>query len=322
MQTFLDQLNARLLSLGDGRQPQNLYQPISYSLKAGGKRVRPSLMFLAYRLFCDGDAAQILPLASGIETFHNFTLLHDDLMDNSPLRRGRPSVHKKWSANTAILSGDAMELLAFGEVLRSPEHCRDEAARLFTRTAIEICEGQQLDMDFEQRGDVGVADYIEMIRLKTAVLLACALKMGAMAGGATEEQASTLYYFGIDTGLAFQLQDDYLDVYGDPKVFGKPIGGDIMENKKTFMLIKTYEMATDEQRERLDRWMTTATENPQEKISGVTAIYNEVGTPAVAQQLIDHYFSHAFRLLNSLDVAEERKAGLKEFAEKMMKREK
>lgn len=322
MQTFLNQLNQRLLSLGSNRQPQNLYAPITYSLEAGGKRVRPSLMFLAYRMFSDGDIDQILPLASGIETFHNFTLLHDDLMDNSALRRGRPAVHKQWNANTAILSGDAMELLAFEEILRAPMHCRDEAAHLFTRTAIEICEGQQLDMDFEQRRNVRVDEYVEMIRLKTAVLLACALKMGAIAGGATEEQATLLYQFGIDVGLAFQLQDDYLDVYGDPSVFGKPIGGDILENKKTFMLIKTYEMVSEVQRLKLDLWMATTPENPKEKIAAVTALYNEVGTPKVAQSLIDDYFNRAFHELDALNIAEERKEALRNYALKMMKREK
>lgn len=322
MQTFLDQLNQRLLSLGANRQPQNLYAPITYSLEAGGKRVRPSLMFLAYRMFSDDNTDSILPLASGIETFHNFTLLHDDLMDNSALRRGRPTVHKQWNANTAILSGDAMELLAFEEILRAPEHCRDEAARLFTRTAIEICEGQQLDMDFEQRSDVSVSEYIEMIRLKTAVLLACSLKMGAIAAGASEEQALLLYDFGINVGLAFQLQDDYLDVYGDPLVFGKPIGGDILESKKTFMLIKTYEMATEVQHQKLDLWMATTPENPKEKIAAVTALYNEVGTPKVAQSLIDDYFSRAFHELDALNIPEERKEGLRNYALKMMKREK
>jgi len=179
MEKFLQQLNARLLSICSERDPKNLYLPINYSLDGGGKRVRPALMYLAYRLYRD-DTEHILPMASAIETFHNFTLLHDDLMDNAATRRGRPAVHKKWNANTAILSGDAMQLLAFDELLRSPEHCLTEVANLFTCTAIEICEGQQLDMDFENRNNVSEAEYIEMIRLKTAVLLACALKMGAI----------------------------------------------------------------------------------------------------------------------------------------------
>lgn len=321
MEKFLQQLNARLLSICSGRDPENLYLPIHYSLEGGGKRVRPALMYLAYRLYRD-DTEPILPMASAIETFHNFTLLHDDLMDNAAVRRGRPAVHKRWNANTAILSGDAMQLLAFSEILQCPERCRTEAASLFTRTAIEICEGQQLDMDFERRSDVAEAEYIEMIRLKTAVLLACALKMGAICAEAPATEASTLYDVGINIGLAFQLQDDYLDVFGDPKVFGKPIGGDISENKKTFMLIKTYEMANAEQRRRLDHWMAVGTESGQEKIDAVTALYNEIGTPAVAQQLIDSYFEKAFRLLGGINAPAERKQALEDFACRMMRRDK
>lgn len=321
MEEFIRQLNARLLAICGNREPNNLYEPIYYSLEAGGKRIRPVLMWFAYRLYRDGFEP-ILPLAAGLETFHNFTLLHDDLMDNASTRRGRAAVHKKWNVNTAILSGDAMQLLAYEEINKSPQECRNEATSLFVQTAIEICEGQQYDMDFENRSDVSVDEYIAMIRLKTAVLLACALKMGAMAAGALSKDADLLYDFGINIGLAFQLQDDYLDVYGDPKVFGKPIGGDILENKKTYMLIKTYAMATSEQRKRLDLWMTTTAKNPQEKIAAVTALYNEIGTPTVAKQLIGQYFDRAFQLVEHLNAPQDRKQELVDFAKSMINRQK
>lgn len=321
MTAFLQQLNAHLLDMCHTHQPQNLYDPIAYSLEAGGKRIRPALMQLAYNIYRNGFEP-IIPLAAGIETYHNFTLLHDDLMDNSPTRRGRDSVHKHWNANTAILSGDTMLIMACREIAQCPEYCRDEATKLFLQTALEVCEGQQYDMDFERRNDVSVAEYIEMIRLKTAVLLACALRLGAIAAQAPNEEASVLYDFGINIGLAFQLQDDYLDVYGDPLTFGKPIGGDIFENKKTFMLIKTYEMATDSQRKELDRWMTDSTASRQEKIAAVTEIYNAVGTPRVAQELIDQYFETAFQLLDSLKVDSERLRPLVDFAKSMINRKK
>lgn len=318
---LIKMVNDYIESTSVNRKPEGLYEPIRYVLSLGGKRIRPVLMLLAYNMFKD-DPETIMETAVGLETYHNFTLLHDDLMDNADVRRGMPTVHKKWNANTAILSGDTMLIIAFQRVARCKEEKLRPVLDLFTKTVLEIDEGQQYDIDFETRNDVTEEEYIEMIRLKTSVLLACAVKMGAILAGAGEEDASNLYNFGEKLGLAFQLQDDLLDVYGDPKVFGKAIGGDITSNKKTFMLINAFNRADAETRAELERW-TTATEfDPAEKIAAVTEIYNRLGIDKLAEQRIKEYFEQSRQHLDELSVSDDRKAVLREYTERMMNRKK
>ena len=294
-------------------EPEGLYEPVEYVLGLGGKRIRPVLMLLAYNLYRE-DVDRIFPQAAGIETYHNFTLLHDDLMDKADMRRNKPTVHRKWDENTAILSGDAMLILAYQFMMQDcPAGCMKEVMGIFGRTALEVCEGQQWDMEFESRTDVGVDEYIEMIRLKTSVLLAGSLKIGAVLGGASEKDAQLLYDFGIKMGLAFQLQDDYLDVYGDPAVFGKKIGGDILCNKKTYMLINALLLADDGQRAELKRWIDAREYEPQEKIQAVTALYDQIGIRELCDKKITAYFEKAGECLNALEVDDCRKQMLREF---------
>ena len=302
------------------RQPHSLYSPIQYVLSIGGKRIRPILMMLAYNLY-EEDPVRILPVASAIETYHNYTLLHDDLMDHADVRRGHPTVHKKWNENTAILSGDSMLVLAYERMAQCPVGKLKPVLDLFTETALEIGEGQQYDMEFEKRNDVREEEYIEMIRLKTSVLLACALKMGAILADAPEEDAANLYKFGELVGLAFQLQDDYLDVYGDPAVFGKAIGGDLLCNKKTYMLINAFNMANDAQRQELEQWVSAVNPDPVEKIASVTRLYNEIGIRESAEQKIRYYFNESRKYLAAVNVPESRKAELMAYTDKMMHRE-
>lgn len=316
---ILEKINSYLCSLPYTRKPQSLYEPIRYVLSMGGKRIRPSLMLMAYNMYKD-DVESILPQACGIETYHNYTLLHDDLMDNAAVRRGHQTVHLKWNANTAILSGDQMYLLAYRHMSQCGEDKLKAVLDIFTATALEIGEGQQYDMDFETRTDVTEDEYIEMIRLKTSVLLACALKIGAMLAGASGEDADNLYKFGEQMGLAFQLQDDYLDVYGDPKVFGKAIGGDILCNKKTYMLINAFNRAGGTQREELERWITAEDFNPEEKIKAVTSIYNELGIDRLAEDKIRYYFDQSSKYLAKIRVSDERKSVLAAYTDTMMKR--
>lgn len=316
-----EKVNAYIASLPYERRPKSLYDPIEYVLAAGGKRIRPSFVLMAYNLFHD-DVDRILPVATALETYHNYTLLHDDLMDKADMRRGRPTVHKKWDDNTAILSGDTMLVLAYEHLAKCDTKYLKPALDLFTETALEVSEGQQFDMEFETRNDVAEEEYIEMIRLKTSVLLACALKMGAVVAGASDADANALYAFGEKVGLAFQLQDDLLDVYGDPKVFGKAIGGDITSNKKTFMLINAFNRADAGTRAELERW-TTATEfDPAEKIAAVTEIYNRLGIDKLAEQRIKEYFEQSRQHLDELSVSDDRKAVLCEYTERMMNRKK
>ncbi|MDD7159700.1 MAG: polyprenyl synthetase family protein, partial [Bacteroidales bacterium] len=258
------------------RKPETLYEPIRYVLSLGGKRIRPVLMLMSYNLYKD-DADTILPTACGLETYHNYTLLHDDLMDNADMRRGHATVHKKWDANTAILSGDSMLVLSYQRIAQCAPQYLPQILDLFTTTALEIGEGQQYDMEFETRDDVCEAEYIEMIRLKTSVLLACAMKMGAIQAGASAADQDALYRYGESLGLAFQLQDDYLDVYGDPSVFGKNIGGDITSNKKTFMLINALLRAEGQDKAELEAWIARKDFDRQEKVDAVTHLYTKLG---------------------------------------------
>ena len=302
------------------RQPTSLYDPIKYVLSIGGKRIRPVLLLLTYNMYRD-DIERVMPTAVGLETYHNYTLLHDDLMDKADMRRGMPTVHRKWDDNTAILSGDSMLVVAFQRVAQCPAENLQDILSLFTMTALEIGEGQQYDMDFENRMDVTEDEYIEMIRLKTSVLLACAVKMGAIMAGASDEDAKKLYAFGEKLGLAFQLQDDLLDVYGDPKVFGKAIGGDITSNKKTYMLINAILRANNEQREELIKWITTENFDKEEKIKAVTKLYNKIGIRQLCEKKINDYFAEALTYLEKVNVPEEKKTALQRFTDQMMHRE-
>jgi geranylgeranyl diphosphate synthase type II len=316
---ILNLISEYIKKLPFDRKPKSLYEPIKYVLSMGGKRIRPTLMLLAYNLYKD-NPADILSSAVALETYHNYTLLHDDLMDNADLRRGHETVHKKWNANTAILSGDSMLVMAYELMKKCGNEHLKEVLDLFTETALEIGEGQQYDIDFESRNDVSEDEYIEMIRLKTSVLLACALKIGAILAGAPKEDADNLYKFGEQIGLAFQLQDDYLDVYGDEKVFGKAIGGDITSNKKTYMLINAFLRADDAQRKELAKWIEAKDFDRTEKVNAVTNLYNEIGIDKIAEQKIAFYFEQSTKYLDAVNVSEERKAILRAYAEKMMKR--
>lgn len=317
---LIKKVNDYIESTSVNRQPEGLYEPIRYVLSLGGKRIRPVLMLLAYNMFKDNPET-IMETAVGLETYHNFTLLHDDLMDNADVRRGMPTVHKKWNANTAILSGDTMLIIAFQRVARCEEDKLRPVLDLFTKTVLEIDEGQQYDIDFETRNDVTEEEYIEMIRLKTSVLLACAVKMGAIMAGASEEDASHLYNFGEKLGLAFQLQDDLLDVYGDPKVFGKAIGGDITSNKKTYMLINAFNRANAEQKKELQKWCSGEKFDRKEKVAAVTRLYDEIGIRQLCEAKIEHYFAEGKKWLDQVALPEERKVELRAYTNQMMKRE-
>lgn len=324
---MLEKINKYIDQLPLDVEPKGLYEPIRYVLSLGGKRIRPALMMMAYEMWQE-NGEDILPQAVALETYHNFTLLHDDVMDNADVRRGKPTVHKKWNENTAILSGDNMLVLAFKwmqeltPALKARHGVKSKVLATFTQTAIEINEGQQYDVDFETRNDVTEAEYIEMIRLKTSVLLACAVKIGALLAGAPEEDVENLYKFGEAMGLAFQLQDDYLDVYGDPKVFGKEIGGDIASNKKTYMLINALQKAEGEDKAELQGWIDKADCNRADKVAAVTALYNKLGIDKMAKVKMESYYQQALQALAKVNVPEEKKAPLLAYAAKMMKREK
>ena len=317
---ILEIVNRALASLHYPQRPQDLYEPIRYVLSMGGKRIRPVLMLMSYNLYRD-DVERIVMPAIGLETYHNFTLLHDDLMDRADVRRGFKTVHKRWNDNQAILSGDTMLVLAFQRMAQCDERLLPLVMELFATTALEIDEGQQYDIDFEKRNDVTEDEYIEMIRLKTSVLLACALKMGALLAEAPADDASALYDFGEQLGLAFQLQDDYLDVYGDFKTFGKRIGGDILCNKKTFMLINAFQRANEEQRRELEKWITAEHYDEEEKIKAVTRLYDEIGIPQLARQKIEYYYQLAEQSLAKVDLPKERKQLLWQYAQQMMNRQ-
>ena len=317
---LLVKVNDFLDHLQYNRKPEGLYAPVKYVLSMGGKRIRPLLLLLAYNLYKD-DPESVLMQACALETYHNYTLLHDDLMDNAEMRRGHETVHKRWDANTAILSGDSMLVLAYERMAKCREAYLQDVLYTFTETALEIGEGQQYDMDFETRNDVTEAEYIEMIRLKTSVLLACAMKIGAILADAPKQDQENLYKFGEQIGLAFQLQDDYLDVYGDPKVFGKKIGGDIISNKKTYMLINAFNRADAELRRELVHWIEAKTFDCDEKVAAVTAIYNKVGVDKLASEKIACYFQASKKYLDAVQVSEDRKAELRLYARKMMERE-
>lgn len=314
-QTFEEYLQ----NLDYSHNPDNLYAPIRYVLSLGGKRIRPTLLVLAYNMYAE-DVKSVYDVAVGMEVFHNFTLLHDDVMDNAEMRRGSLTVHKKWNENTAILSGDGMFVLAYQYLAKCNPIYLKQVLDLANDTFIGITDGQQFDMDFETRSDVSESEYIEMIRLKTSILLAACLKMGALLGGASELDASLLYSFGEKLGLAFQLQDDLLDVYGDAKVFGKRIGGDIVCNKKTYMYINTCLLASEEEKGVLAKWAQYEGDDVDAKIEAVKAVYDSVGIKGKAEAKIEELFNEAMSLLNKVSVSEDRKNVLREYALGLMNR--
>ena len=319
--SFLIEEQIKQLAIGN-QTPAGLYEPIDYVLAAGGKRVRPVLTLMACNLFSD-DIGDALTPAIALEVFHNFTLMHDDVMDRADVRRNRPTVHKRWNESTAILSGDAMMILAYRYICSAPSGIVSALLDIFTRTALEVCEGQQYDMDFEQRTDVTIDEYLQMIRLKTAVLLAACLKIGAICGGANAANAESLYHFGISLGLAFQIQDDWLDVYADPDVFGKAIGGDIMSGKKTFLLLTACEKADGKTRNELNELLANIEISADEKVSRVKAIYDRLEVSDRAQEIMDNYRQQAMSHLREVVVPNEsRKAILENFTVKLFKREK
>ncbi len=317
---LLERINSHIAGLQFTRTPQGLYAPVTYVLSMGGKRIRPVLMLMAYNLYQE-DIDRIFNPATGIEVYHNYTLLHDDLMDRADRRRGKETVHKIWDDNAAILSGDAMLVLAYQFMAQCPIEYLREVLDIFSQTALEICEGQQLDMEFEHRKDVKEEEYLEMIRLKTSVLLAASLKIGALLGGASSEDAERLYDFGMNLGVAFQLKDDFLDVYGDAAIFGKNIGGDILCNKKTYMLIKAFEHADKNQLIRLNAWVDAVSFNPEEKIAAVTELYNQIGIKELCEKKMEKYCERAMESLMAVKVADKKKEELKNLMANLMHRE-
>ncbi len=299
--------------------PEGLYLPIEYVMSLGGKRIRPTLCLAACYLF-DDKMEKAFQAGIGLEVFHNFTLLHDDVMDKADVRRNRPTVHVKWDDNTAILSGDAMLIKAYQYISCVDTSCLKEVLDLFSQTAMEVCEGQQFDMEFESRDDVQVDEYLNMIRLKTAVLLAGSLKTGAIIGGASNEDANFLYEFGENIGLAFQLQDDFLDVYGNLETFGKAIGGDIVNNKKTFLLINALQMASGSLHQELQAWIKSESYDKDEKINAVRSIYNELGVDKLARDKMSFYFDKAMIALDNVNGKESMKNELRQFAVKLIER--
>ena len=300
--------------------PAALYEPISYILSLGGKRMRPALLLVACDLF-GGDAGAAISPALAIEVFHNFTLMHDDIMDNAPLRRGSVTVHERWNKNVGILSGDVMLVQSYKLMMQVEGSLLRPVLDVFNATAIGVCEGQQLDMGFEERDNVGIDEYINMIRLKTAVLLGGALKIGALIGGASIEDAELLSSFGEHLGIAFQLQDDILDVYGDPEKFGKQVGGDIISNKKTYLLIKALELAGKQHKKELSDWTALTQFNKAQKVSAITSIYNILEVRRYAENAMQAYAHKAFEALDAINLPEEHKQYLRDFADGLLVRE-
>lgn len=317
---ILEKVEHEISQLSFEYPPKSLYDPIEYILSLGGKRIRPALALMACNLYKENIDNVINP-ALGVEVFHNFTLLHDDLMDKADKRRNKPTVHKVWNDNTAILSGDAMLIAAYQLIGKTEPDYLKEVFDLFTETALEICGGQQYDMEFESRSDVTEEEYMEMIRLKTAVLLACSLKTGAWMGGAPEEDADHLYAFGIHIGLAFQLQDDLLDVYGDTATFGKNIGGDILCNKKTFLLVNALKSASPDQRKVMDDWMARESFEPAEKIEAFTSMYNTLDLRKKTEKKIQYHYDEAMKRLQALTVAPEKLSVLRNVCDRLMCRQ-
>ncbi|MGL2987156.1 polyprenyl synthetase family protein [Flavobacterium sp. RSSA_27] len=301
------------------KEPQHLYNPIIYILSLGGKRIRPVLTLMSTEIF-DANYKKALPAALAVEVFHNFSLVHDDIMDAAPLRRGHQTVHEKWDTNTGILSGDAMLILAYQYFEKYEPKTFRKLAKLFSKTALEVCEGQQWDVDFETRMDVTIPEYLKMIEFKTAVLVAAAMKMGAIIAKTSKSNAKLIYDFGLNLGIAFQLQDDFLDAFGDPATFGKQVGGDIIENKKTFLFLKAMEFSTPTQQSRLLHLFSEHLENSEAKIEEVKQIFDETGASQATQKAIKEYTHQAFETLEKMKIDAEKKAVLRAFGENLMGR--
>lgn len=301
------------------KQPKNLYEPIAYILALGGKRMRPVLTLMATEVF-NVDAKQAIPAATAVEVFHNFSLIHDDIMDDAPLRRGNQTVHEKWDLNTGILSGDAMLILAYQYFEQYEPQTFQKLAKLFSKTALEVCEGQQYDVDFETRDDVTIPEYLTMIEYKTAVLVGAAMKMGAIVAETSEENANLIYDFGLNLGIAFQLQDDYLDAFGNPETFGKQVGGDIIENKKTYLYLKAMEFANEEDKQQLLHLFSIQPSDNTNKIESVKTIFNTSGASDATKTAIKDFTFKAFETLEKMDIEEEKKVILKAFGENLMGR--
>ncbi|MFB2119280.1 polyprenyl synthetase family protein [Parapedobacter sp. 2B3] len=314
-----ERITKGLAELNIPEQPANLYDPIRYMLHIGGKRIRPLLTLMAADLFSITHMDTAVPAALAVELFHNFSLVHDDIMDNAPLRRGHTTVHEKWNPNVGILSGDHLLIMAYAQLATCPGDNLTAILETFNTMAAQVCEGQQLDMDFERAVTVGIDEYLHMIRLKTSVLLGAALKMGALLARATETDAQLIYDFGVDVGIAFQLQDDILDVYGDPAQFGKQRGGDILANKKTYLLVKALEMADATMRTELDGWLADPS-NPSEKIAQITAIYDALGVRSEVETAKQRHVKQAYTALDAIRADDRRKAPLRELAQALLNR--
>ncbi|NQX84746.1 MAG: polyprenyl synthetase family protein [Flavobacteriaceae bacterium] len=301
------------------KAPQSLYEPVNYILSLGGKRLRPVLTLMTCDIF-NSDYKDAINAALAVEVFHNFSLIHDDIMDEAPLRRGQETVHKKWNLNTGILSGDAMLILAYQLFEHYDPEVFQSLAKLFSKTALEVCEGQQYDMDFETRDDVTIAEYLQMIEYKTAVLVGAAMKMGAIIANASISDQHGVYEFGKNLGIAFQLQDDYLDAFGDPETFGKQIGGDIIENKKTYLYLKALELADGAQKEELTHLYSLTSNESSVKIDGVKSIFESSGSSEASKAAIELYTSKAFAVLETLSISKANKVALRNFGTALMTR--
>ncbi|MFV8379759.1 polyprenyl synthetase family protein [Flavobacterium sp. LB3R33] len=312
-------LSDYLQSQYETKEPRNLYEPIHYILDLGGKRMRPVLTLMSAEVF-DADYRKALPAALAVEVFHNFSLVHDDIMDDAPLRRGQETVHEKWNLNTGILSGDAMLILAYQYFEQYEPIIFRDLAKLFSKTALEVCEGQQWDVDFEERNDVTIPEYLKMIQYKTAVLVAAAMKMGAIIAETSEENANLIYDFGLNLGLAFQLQDDFLDAFGDPETFGKQVGGDIIENKKTYLYLKAVAFSKEAEAEELRRLFSVQPEDNTEKIKTVKELFNSSGASKATQDAIQDFTFKAFQTLDKMEISIDKKEMLKTFGENLMGR--
>ena len=320
MTNLKEQLEEVIERLELSGKPENLYDPIRYILSLGGKRLRPILVLLGYRL-AKPDYTSVLKPALSVELFHNFTLMHDDIMDEAPLRRGQPTVHEKWNQTVAILSGDTMMVKAYDLMLGTPPNRLAEALQKFNKCAVEVREGQQLDMNFEEYETVTEAQYIEMIRLKTAVLLGYSLEYGGLLAGMDASQLRKLNSIGEQAGIGFQLMDDLLDVYADKAKFGKQVGGDIVANKKTYLLLKALELADSRQKAELDKWLSASEFDISEKVDAIKNIYGEIGIFELTQAKMNAYYDQAFSMLDELEALEEGKDFLKAFLQKLMKRD-
>jgi len=316
---YQDIIQAHFNALDLTKEPNNLYEPIRYILSLGGKRLRPVLTLMATEVF-DVDCEKAIPAATAVEVFHNFSLIHDDIMDDAPLRRGNETVHEKWDLNTGILSGDAMLILAYQFFENYEPAVFRDLAKLFSKTALEVCEGQQYDVDFETRDDVTIPEYLKMIEYKTAVLVGAAMKMGAIVAETSTENANAIYDFGLNLGIAFQLQDDYLDAFGDPETFGKQVGGDIIENKKTYLYLKALAFSKAEEKEQLLHLFSIHPTDNTDKVQSVKQIFTQTGADAATQQAIKDFTLKAFQTLDKMNISEDKKAILKAFGNKLMSR--